>query len=164
MPEQHEELGQPRTGCPRWLRFAFILSVAANMLALGVIGAHFLSESRHPRGPDKFAERIVRLLPPERRDSARAVLLSRTDEVEAARQEQYEAYMTLVDALSSDQIDPDGIRAALARRADLSDRRREMFNEQLIALMMQLPHEDRVLIAGQFRSWADRRMKAFRDR
>lgn len=122
-------------------RWAFIASLALNLLLLGVMGSWWWRwDSRS--GPSAVAEAIATLPEPERTDLTR-LLDTRRAAVKAAWEQMRTVRETVKQAFSADPYDPDRVAAALAAQREAWDGMQATMQSTLLEIMPKLPAEQR---------------------
>src|SRR3954447_13190533 len=99
-----------------WRTRLLFLSVAGNLFAAALIGAHFYRRAPHPPGPPRpemMVERMARDLAPEDAARFRTVMQSRLPEIEAARARMEQARATMSRAIAQTPYDEAAVRRAL---------------------------------------------------
>ena len=150
----------PKPQLPRWIKFALIGSIALNCLAIGVIGGFALKAGDgHKRGGERFVGRLIKVLPEERRDFARTILMQDREEVRALRRDLDAADREVIRALSAETFSGEALREALSDKSGIRMQRRALHQNRIVDLMSQLTPAERMLIAGAMQERLDRRQR-----
>ena len=102
----------PPAGPPmaRWVKFALIGSVALNCLAIGIIGGYALTAPDGPkRGGERFVGRLIKVLPEERRDFARTIMMQDRDKMQSLRRDMNAADRTVIQVLNAETFSVDAL-------------------------------------------------------
>jgi len=141
---------------PRWMKIALVVSVALNLLALGVV-ARAAYHLRHQIGttePDSRGfQAFVGRLPADRRDEVRALIEPRRGEVRELRRSLREARDTVRDLFVAETFDTAAFRAAHTRMIEVEARLREKSQSIFPDIAEKLGVEDRRRLAD----WRERR-------
>ncbi len=143
----------------RWIKIALVLSLCLNVLVIGAVGGFFW---KHRDGwePGRFAlHRVLRALPEDRRDAARAAIEARLPEYESLRDQLREARRESAALLVADPLDEAALRASVLRARKLNETRRMMIEDALIGFAAGLSLEERKAIADQLTRGRDRRWR-----
>lgn len=104
------------------LRTALFVSVAANILLVGVIGGAALSNARHERTAVQNAvarapnvRAVLEAVPPERRAEIRGEVIAAWREGRAARQDARRARVEVYEIANAETYDAAAVKAAFAR-------------------------------------------------
>lgn len=145
-------------GAPGWIKLLLIVSLSVNVAVVGLVagtaareeqGEFFGSKGENEPGLDRRQSRILQIVPNQRREEARAILLSRQDEYMAAREAMSLAQMALVDAIRRDPFDPAALASALASRQAASARVWGIGYEQLAEIAARLSADERAELANR---------------
>lgn len=100
-----------------WRTRLLFVSVAGNLFAVALIGAHFaMRPSRPPPGPPRAEMLVARMahdLPPEDADRFRAAMQPRLPEIEAARRRMEQARAEMSRAIAQTPYDETVVRQAM---------------------------------------------------
>ncbi|WP_026870333.1 periplasmic heavy metal sensor [Inquilinus limosus] len=122
-------------------RWAFVASLALNLLLLGVIGT-WLWRSDSRSGPSALAEAVATLPEPGRAELEQ-LLDQRRAEGKAMWEELRRLRAAANEALSADPYDPDKAAAALAAMRDKFKELRDVVEGTVLEIMPRLPAEQR---------------------
>ena len=126
-----EAASAPRT--PRWLWIALILSLALNLLIIGMATAAMMHFRNTQGGPSARFAHYVRQLPKDRRDTLAAVLDQQRAELRPMRRKAREDFRRARRVFAAAPLDADRLaeasRAAAKSRADLVTARGEWFTK-----------------------------------
>lgn len=140
---------------PGWMKALLVLSLALNLAVAGLIGGNALRKWDEPAytavkvepGLDRRQTRILRMVPEAKQEQAKAILLSRRDELERARREMIEAHMAFIATLRQEPLDPAGLDEALARRHAASAGFFRIGVEQVVEIARALDAAERAALA-----------------
>jgi uncharacterized membrane protein len=99
-----------------WRTRLLFISVAGNVFAAGLIGAHFTMRRPHPPGPPRaeaMVEHMARELPPEDAARFRAVMQPRLHEIDAARARTDQARAAMFRAMRQTPYDEAKVRQTM---------------------------------------------------
>lgn len=122
-------------------RWAFVASLALNLLLLGVIGT-WLWRSDSRSGPSALAEAVATLPEPDR-TPLEQMLDQRRAEGKAIWDNLRQLRTAANEALSADPYDPDKAAAALAAMRDKFKELRDVVEGTVLEIMPKLPAEQR---------------------
>ena len=121
---------------PRWMKIVFALSLLANFIFVGIAAgaAYKAREWRGKIGSAHSVSHMIRAMPEERRDAARALFDANKDKLRQARRERWQAQERLGDSIAASPYDADVVIAAMAavREADTA------FQSEMHALFSDL--------------------------
>lgn len=153
--------GTPEQGgwraAPGWMKLTLAVSLALNLAVAGLIGGHAVREWRDPSfvaarpepGLDGRQTRILHMVPEARRETARAILLARRDEIDRARAVMLEANLAFIAAMRQEPLDPVALEQALARRNAASGEFWRIGMEQVVEIARALGPVERVELADR---------------
>ncbi len=162
------ERGKSWASAPGWVKLLLVLSLSANVAIAGLIGGHAMRPGwgDHHGGTESMPglsrqqSRILQMVPEARREHARAILLARAGEIEAAYAALQAKQAQLVEALRQEPLDADRLKAAVADRQAASGRIWGIGYEQMTEIALQLAPAERAAMADQLeertRHWLDR--------
>lgn len=156
-PTEPPEGATVRGRAPRWMWIVLVLSVAINLIVVGMAVATVLHH-RWGKGPSHSRlARFVETLPVERRDSVRSMLREHRDRIRPLRRTLRRARRQARDAFSAEPFDRDALAAAYAEVANariaLTRARQEWFPK----LAEQLTVEERRAYLRSRRKWSRHR-------
>lgn len=132
------------------LRLALFVSVAANLLLLGVIGGAALSNARQEKVATESAvarapnvRAVLEALPPERRRVVRDAVITAVREGRPARIEARRLRREAHEIASRDPYDPAAVKAAFARARDADAVVVAQVQDTLAEAMSSLSAEER---------------------
>jgi len=148
---------------PRWMKLVLVLSLLANALVVGLVAGSMLSfEERFENEPglDRQQTRIFQMVPEDRREEARGILMSRQAERDAARDAMRAAQQQVFDAIRRDPFDAVALSAALAQRREASGQLWSLGYDQIADIAKTLTPEERANLAEAMeersRRWLER--------
>ena len=165
MSESNQTGGDGRAAPPsappkrrrRWVGWALAVSLCLNIALLGAAGGALL---RHgPPGPppgggalDPWTLRkVIRMLPEEERDAARALFRDRRPEFEALGPQRREARQAAAAALEATPFDPAALEAALQASRDAERAGRDVIDRVFVSFAAGLSEEMRATLAAEMR-------------
>ncbi|SDJ84859.1 periplasmic heavy metal sensor [Aliiruegeria lutimaris] len=156
MPEEQDE-PRRRTG----LRVLLFISLALNMVILGVAGGAWLNFSRgedHPRliARDLGLGPYLMALEPQNRRQLEQAARSQRGKVNVNRAEWRNLYTETLEALRADPFDAERLRAAIARQSELAARSREVGLEVMVSQLEAMTPEERSAFADRLETGAQR--------
>jgi uncharacterized membrane protein len=136
---------------------------------VGMVGGHAIrnwqggsynDKLQNEPGLDRWQSRVLRMVPEVRREAARAILLARQDEYNAARDAMMAAQQALVTAIRHEPLDADQLAAALTERRAASGRVWEIGYEQMAEIARLLNAAERAEMADRLeertKRWLER--------
>ncbi|MEZ5843035.1 MAG: periplasmic heavy metal sensor [Hyphomicrobiaceae bacterium] len=149
---------RPERRAPRWMKIALVVSLAFNLLAVGVV-ARTAWHLRHQLGFGEAESRgfqsFVRRLPAERRDEVRAIIEPRRAMLRDLRREMREARAKVRGLFVAEPFDATAFRAAHAGMVAAETRLREASQGVFPDIAEKLSAEDRRRLAD----WRERRQR-----
>ncbi|MDV7144232.1 periplasmic heavy metal sensor [Tropicimonas sp. TH_r6] len=148
---------QPKPRRRLGLRALLFVSLALNLVILGIVGGAILNFSRgedHPRmvvrdlglGPYLMA------MDPQQRKQMESVTGDLKPKLREGRQEWRDAYIDALDAIRADPFDANALRAAMARQSDLAARSREVGLDVMIRQLEAMSVDERGKFAERLKS------------
>ncbi len=138
---------------PRWAKITLIVSLAANLAVVGIVGGALL------RGPDRDRplflpidgfRAISEAMPEAERDALRRDLRGRRDEIRETRRMLQESHMAFIAAVRAEPFSPEAVSSVLDEQAgrwqQFSSRNRDM----LVRHIAQMSPEARAQFAAAF--------------
>ena len=122
-------------------RWAFVASLALNLLLLGVIGTWLWRSDSHS-GPSALAEAVATLPEPDRTTLGH-LLDQRRDQGKALWDSLRQLRNAANEALSAEPYDPDKAATALDAMRDKSKELRDVVQGTVLEIMPKLPAEQR---------------------
>jgi len=132
------------------LRTALFVSVAANILLVGVIGGAAISNARHERVATQNAvarapnvRAVLQSVPAERRKAVRDRIVAAWREGRPARQEARRARIAVFESANRESYDPSRVKAAFARLREADAKVAAQFQDVLADSLSELSVEER---------------------
>ena len=144
-------------GGRRWLRVMLVLSLGLNLVLGGVIAGSWL-RAMEQRGPDRFASRVLKMVPEAHRPAAEAALAEDREAAIALRRELMAASLAALEAFRAEPLDRAALESAIGARQEILTRRRAQRAERVLALAEALPAEARAEFADRLGERLRRRM------
>ena len=145
------------TGCPRWLKIAFVASLAVNVIVVGMFAGHAIRDDRTGAGANRQVEWIIKLMPEDRRAFAKTEFEPLREVLALEQRKQRKHLEEIVDAIRSDPFVPETLSAVLETRRLSSVKRREIVQEQLVTTLAGFSTSERKEFADniedQIRKW-----------
>ncbi|NDR59228.1 periplasmic heavy metal sensor [Aliiruegeria sabulilitoris] len=143
------------------LRVLLFVSLALNMVILGVAGGAWLNFSRgedHPRliARDLGLGPYLMALEPQSRRQLEQAARSQRGKVNVNRAEWRNLYTETLEALRTDPFDADRLRVAIARQSELAARSREVGLEVMVSQLEAMSPEERAAFADRLEKGAQR--------
>jgi len=147
---------------PRWMKAVLVVSLVANAAVLGAVGGWKMRHAMPDEpGLSRQQARILDLVPQSRREEARAILLSRQDEIAATWNEMRAAQAEMLAAIRAEPFSADRLASALAARRAASGKVWGIGYEQLGEIAARLDSADRAALADRleerYKRWMERR-------
>jgi uncharacterized membrane protein len=147
---------------PGWMKALLLVSLVANAAVLGIVGGWKMRHGAPDEpGLSRQQAQILHMVPEPRREAARAILLSRQDEVAAAGAEVRIAQKAMLAAIRAEPFSADQLAAALAARATAGGKVWGISFEQLAEIAAGLDAADRAALADRmeerYKRWMERR-------
>ena len=154
---------------PGWMKLLLILSLSLNVAIAGLIGGNAVrhwqqggasGKWQNEPGLDRRQTRLLRMVPDARHEEARAILLARQDDYEAARETMRAAQRALLEAIRQEPLNSERLAAALAERRQASGRMWGIGYEQMAEIVHRLDAAERAELAKRLerrtRRWMER--------
>lgn len=150
----------------RWLKPALFVSLALNLLIVGLVAGSLLSPNGPRHGGDQRAlrgvlgEPFVRALPPEERRAMVREIIGRRDAFQEGRnalRERFEGFLT---ALRSEEFDREEAERLLGEQRLAASTRQDLGEALLLDRLEGMTQEERAAYADALES----RMKGFKRR
>jgi len=151
------------TRAPGWMKALLVASLLGNAAVAGLFGGSMMRSDREPNEPgmNRQQTRILHMVPEPKREAARAILLSRGDELTAAREARGSAQTEMLAALRAEPYQPERLTAALAARQAASASYWGIGYEQIAEIAAGLDAAERAQLADnmeeRYRRWMERR-------
>lgn len=152
---------KPTSKTPRWLRWVLVLSLAFNLMVVGIVGGWMLTGDKHARHRPPRLEQIggplTRALSHEDRSAiGREVRQLYRDKPEG-RSAQTALMETLVSELRSDPFDREAVTARMAEQRDFLNDRLALGQTLLIDRLETMDAADRAAYADRLADVLKRR-------
>ena len=126
--------GTPARGA-RWPKLLLILSLAVNVVVIGLFAWHQMKREKSGRGADNQINWIIRLVPEAQRDATKAHFREIRDDVRAAYMQRSDHLTAIAQAIRAEPFTVEGLEAALQARRDGSQSRQVLVQSQLVTLL-----------------------------
>ncbi len=151
------------TGCPRWVKIALVASFALNLIVVGMFAGHAIRDDNRSGGANRQIEWIVKLMPKERHDFAKAEFEPLREVLALEQRKRLQHLAEIVDAIRSEPFVPETLSAVLETRRISSIKRREIVQEQLVTTLDGFTDSERQEFANnieeQIRKWQKARVE-----
>ena len=134
-------------GTGRWLKLVLIVSLAINVIVVGLYAGHLIKPESTARGADNQIRWIIKLVPEARRDFTKEHFRGIRDDMRAASMKRGEHMDAIVAAIRAEQFSAEGLEQALQSRRDGSQTRKELVQRQLVTLLDAFTAEERAEFA-----------------
>lgn len=146
---------------PRWVTLLLLLSLAANLAVLGLIGGAVIGV----RDADEEAARrlpfLLRVMPETRHDEALALMEESRAEREVLEQARAAAEAELLAAIRAEPFEPARLDTALAARTEATNERRGLVRAHMLELAGRMTPSERAEMADRMErmlaGWRERR-------
>lgn len=149
-----------RPSSPRWMKLLLALSLAANLLVIGVVAGRELRGDDRRGGADRAVGWILEMMPDGRRDMARAHFDEARPALEAADGDRGAEVAEILAAIRAEPYQPADVQAAMAAFGASRTERWEVLRERMATLLARLTPAERAAFADNF----EERMNRWRNR
>lgn len=148
--------------CPRWLRLLLIVSLALNLMVVGLVagmawtggGKH---GGHHPSRLEKIGGPLTRALSKEDRRAIGREMRSAYQDRAGDRGAQHELMQALIDDLRQVPFDRDAVTRQLAAQRDILQDRVQLGQTLLVDRLADMSEQDRAAYADRLQNALDRR-------
>lgn len=134
-------------GCPRWMKFALIGSVAVNLAIAGLFIGNAVRDKPGARGIGNQVEWIIRMVPDHRRDFTKAHFVDIRDDLRVSRKRRDAHLDEIVALIRAEPFDAETLTGALEIRRQSSTARRLLVHDRLVALLSAFTEAERAVFA-----------------
>ena len=134
-------------GGGRWLKIVLILSLAINVVVVGLYVGHLIRKEPPAQGANSQIRWIIKLVPEARRDFTKEHFRGIRDDLRAAGMKRGRHMDAIVAAIRTEPFSEEALQAALQARRDGSKLRQEMVQEQLVSLLAEFTADERAEFA-----------------
>ncbi|MFK7938820.1 MAG: periplasmic heavy metal sensor [Roseovarius sp.] len=153
----------PTSGCPRWLRALLIVSLALNLLIVGLFAGVALGGGKHggphPSRLEQIGGPLTRALSKDERKilgrKMRETYRERTED----RQQQHALMQALIDEMRADPFDREAVAGHMAAQREILQDRVSLGQSILIDRLAMMSAEKRRAYADRLQEGLDRRRK-----
>lgn len=135
------------TNPARWPKLLLLLSLAVNVIVIGLFAGYMMKPERSGRGPDNQIKWIIKLVPEARRDFTKEHFSEIRDEVRSAYMQRSDHLSAIVTAIRVEPFDREGLEAALQARRDGSKLRQKMVQSHMVTLLEAFTPAERIEFA-----------------
>lgn len=152
----------PSMACPRWMRWLLVLSLALNLMIVGLVAGFAWQgggkyAGHHPSRLEKIGGPLTHALSHEDRTAIRremrAVYRNRQDE----RSKQHRQMQTLIDDLRRTPFDRETIAGHMAAQRDILQERVSLGQSILLDRLVAMSPENRAAYADRLQTALDRK-------
>ena len=140
----------------RWPKILLIMSLAINVIVIGLFAGHMIQREPQVRGVDNQINWIIKLVPEARRDTTKAHFREIRDDVRATYMQRGEHLSAIATAIKSEPFETTGLAAALQARRDGSQARQELVQAHLVELLAGFTPEERAEFARNLEGFLER--------
>lgn len=144
---------RPTAGCSRWWNILFGLSLAANLVVVGIVAGHRFAEG--PPARSVFMQLLPHQffweLPRDRRQELMQMMRANMGDMEKLRETMMTAGQRLAEALERQPYDPEQMKQALSDVVSSSQSVMARGSEGVSELIGKLTPEERLLLAKAIR-------------
>lgn len=153
-----------RRGAPGWMKLVMILSLAANLLVVGLVIGHWLAGGEDRRGGvERTIGWMVRVVPDERREMAEAHFETARPEFEAMQSARLEQFDAVLAAIRTEPFDSTALGRAMAATLEARASQRALVYDRFATLLGQFTPDERTGIADRMEAWVNKRAAERRD-
>lgn len=150
------ENGASTRRCPVWVKGLLVVSLAANVIVLGLVAGQALKGHGGGDSPDRQVRWIIRLVPENRRDETRAHFREIRDDMRALGQARNERMTDIVDAIRVQPFSEETLQGALGDRRAATLERRVLVQDRLVSLLSGFTDEERATFADNLDDYLKR--------
>lgn len=140
----------------RWPKILLIVSLAVNVIVIGLFAGHMIQREPQVRGADNQINWIIKLVPETRRDATKAHFREIRDDVRATYMQRGEHLTAIAAAIKTEPFETTGLQAALQARRDGSKARQELVQTHLVELLAGFTPEERAKFAENLEGFLER--------
>jgi len=140
--------------CPRWVKIALALSLAANLLVVGLgigMATHFKAFGGPPRASDAGGAYTTALSPKDRREIGRD-LTAQFRDMRQSRTEVLGEYRAMLKILKTEPFDRAAAESILQRQSDIADQRRKAGERALLNRLEAMTPAERAALLSVLRT------------
>lgn len=140
----------------RWPKILLILSLAVNVIVIGLFAGHTIQREPSVRGPERQINWIIKLVPEAQRDATKEHFREIRDDVRATYKQRGEHLLAIAAVIRSEPFETSALEAALQARRDGSQARQELVQSHLVELLEGFSPEERTEFAGNLEGFIER--------
>ncbi len=144
MSEQNTVSANPA----RWPKLLLIVSLAVNVIVIGLFAGHLMKPESASRGADNQIRWIIKLVPEARRDFTKEHFREIRDDVRSAYMQRGDHLNAIAAAIRVEPFSAEALEAALQARRDGSKQRQELVQSQLVTLLESFSPAERAEFAS----------------
>lgn len=145
---------ETKPGMKRWIKVVFVLSLALNLIIIGLVGGaalRFGGADKHHRFSDRaFTPTLFALDREDRREIGRNIRKAYRER-ESKKVNEIRLFNEIADAIEADPIDVDAVLAASSELDGGLAERREIAQQAWLDKVSEMSHEDRKAYAARIR-------------
>lgn len=148
----------PRSRTPLWLRLTLAVSLALNLLIVGMVVGVFVrfGGGPPPRAAVDFAVPYVRALEPGQRRAVFREVRSRGEDASMRRAARQQSYAEVVEALRAQPFEPAPLESLVTAQTETSARLQRAAQRAWIALVTEMDDAERAAYADRVADFAQR--------
>lgn len=151
-----------KTGCPAWVKIVLIASLGLNIAGLGVLAGHGMKDREG--GANRQVDWIIRLVPDERRDFAKAHFESRRDDMRKARRDRIALMNRITEVIRQEPFLPEELNSALQARRAASEARKRIVHDGLVSMLAEFNAAERATFTTRLEEQLARAQKRWQSR
>lgn len=140
----------------RWPKILLIVSLAVNVIVIGLFAGHMIQSEPKSRGSERQINWIIKLVPEAQRDATKEHFREIRDEVRASYRQRGDHLMAIAAAIKAEPFDQAALEAALQVRRDGSAARQELVQSHLVELLAGFTAEERAEFAENMEGFLKR--------
>jgi uncharacterized membrane protein len=134
---------QAAPGKARWLKIALIVSLALNLMAIGIAAGFILKPHKDFHSPAMSFHHMTKDLSPESRALIKNITKKHKDKFRGMLRQIHQQRRAISDLLAAETVDKAELEAAFERLQQLSSDFQGSLHQVMIEAAQQLPREDR---------------------
>ena len=140
----------------RWPKILLILSLAINVIVIGLFAGYMIQREPKARGPERQINWIIKLVPESQRDATKEHFREIRDDVRATYVERGEHLQAIADTIRAEPFDPAALEAAMQARRDGSQERQELIQKHLVELLTEFSPEERAEFSSNLEGFLEK--------
>ncbi|MEM7499598.1 MAG: periplasmic heavy metal sensor [Pseudomonadota bacterium] len=158
--DEIEDGGERSRRVPRWVSVLLVVSLAANLMVVGVFGGLALrGMAKEDDGLNRRERMIQRLLPESHHDAWRSVVAASRPEKRTIRKDMGVVHMRMVTILRTEPFEPDALAQAFDERMALHRQLVSLTGGHFVAMASSMTTAERQVMADKFEEFLERRQR-----